>query len=119
MIAVIAAFAIWKMKHPSAEDIVLPNTIYALLIIPLTVALLFTLWITTTSHLASSGRANHEVDKSILFITLFGVLLLHTAILMASSHGDMDEFEFGLNICTIVAALLQVNHIYHNYRKQF
>ena len=82
--------------------------------IPLMVAILVTLMITTTSHLAPSVHANHEVDKSILFITFFGVVILDVALLMASPYGDKDNNEsvfFSLNLFTIVTAFLQVNKI--------
>ena len=75
------------------------------------VATLVTLAITTTSNLDSSAHGNHDVDKSILFITFFGVVMLNVALLLGSPHDKNKEESifFGLNLVTIVAAFLQVN----------
>ena len=111
MIGVIVIWVTWV--NPSDQIISMSNTDF-FLIIPLMVAILVTLTITTTSHLAPSVDGNHEVDKSILFITFFGVVMLNVALLLASPpHGDKDSSEsvfFGLNLFTIVAAFLQVNN---------
>ena len=119
----ILVIAIWVTKRSSEKDLVTPKTLFSLLIIPLTGALLLTLWITTTSDLESSGRANNEVDKSILYITFFGVVMSNAAMLMAFTHAGPKDYstrytvESGLTLSAIVAAILQVNQIYHNYWK--
>ena len=119
MIGVIVIWVTWV--NPSDQIISMSNTDF-FLIIPLMVAILLTLTITTTSHLAPSVHANHEVDKSILFITFFGVVMLNVALLLASPpHGDKDNNEsvfFGLNLFTIVTAFLQVNHIIFNFEDE-
>ena len=106
MIGVIVIWATWV--NPS-DQIVSMSNINFFLLIPLMVATLVT--ITTTSNLDSSAHGNHDVDKSILFITFFGVVMLRVALLLRSPH-DKDNEEsifFGLNLLTIVAAFLQVN----------
>ena len=108
MVGVIAIWATWV--NPS-DQIVSMSNINFFLLIPLMVATLVTLAITTTSNLDSSAHGNHDVDKSILFITFFGVVMLNVAFLLASPHDKNNEESifFGLNLLTIVAAFLQVN----------
>ena len=111
MIWVIVILVTWV--DPSDQIVSMSSTDFYLMI-PHMVAILVTLMITTTSHLAPSVHANHEVDKSILFITFFGVVILNVALLMASPYGDKDNNEsvfFSLNLFTIVTAFLQVNKI--------
>ena len=106
MIGVIVIWATWV--NPS-DQIVSMSNINFFLLIPLMVATLVT--ITTTSNLDSSAHGNHDVDKSILFVTFFVLVMLNAAVLLASPH-DKDNEEsifFGLNLLTIVAAFLQVN----------
>ena len=107
----IGVIVIWVTWVDPSDQIVSTSNINFLLLVPLIVATLVTLTITTTSHLASSAHGNHDVDKSILFITFFGVVMLRVALLLRSPH-DKDNEEsvfFGLNLVTIVAAFLQVN----------
>ena len=78
------------------------------LLIPFIPALLTTLTITTTYHLPSSMHGNHDIDKSILFIGFFGVVMLNVALTMASPLGDNDPV---LELAWLVTAFLQVNHI--------
>ena len=88
------------------------------LVIPFMPALLITLTITTTYHLPSSMHGNHDIDKSILFIAFFGVVMLTVALILASPLGDNEHVFFGLTIdffglglAWIVAAFLQVSTI--------
>merc|ERR1711971_729242 len=129
VIWVIVILVTWV--DPSDQIVSMSKTDFFLMI-PLMVAILVTLMITTTSHLAPSVHANHEVDKSILFITFFGVVMLNVALLLASPHGDKDNNAppnfnffslkpptsevnesvfFSLNLFTIVTAFLQVTQI--------
>ena len=88
------------------------------LIIPLMAALLITLAITTTYPQAqpqaqpqpSSTHGNHDIDKSILFIAFFGVVMLNVALILAPPLDDNGSF-FGLGLAWLVAAFLQVKHI--------
>jgi len=112
-IPVIGVIVIWATWVNPSDQIVSMSNINFFLLIPLMVATLVTLVITTTSNLDSSAHGNHDVDKSILFVTFFGVVMLNVAFLLASPH-DKDNEEsifFGLNLLTIVAAFLQVVQI--------
>ena len=81
------------------------------LIIPLIVGLVVTLANTVFSNLHSSAHGNHDVDKSILFITFFGVVLLNMALFLASP-GNMDkDVSAYMSLFAILAVLLQVNCI--------
>ena len=107
----IGVIVIWVTWVDPSDQIVSMSNINFFLLIPLMVATLVTLAITTTSNLDSSAHGNHDVDKSILFITFFGVVMLNVALLLGSPHDKNKEESifFGLNLLTIVAAFLQVN----------
>ena len=81
------------------------------LIIPLIVGLVVTLANTVFSNLHSSAHGNHDVDKSILFITFFGVAMLNIALFLASLRGNMDKDVAVSSNLFILAALLQVSFI--------
>ena len=95
----------------SSDPIVSINNMDFLLIIPFIPALLITLKVTTTYHLPTSMHGNHDIDKSILFITFFGVVMLTVALILASPLGDNEHVFFGLGLAWIVAAFLQVSTI--------
>merc|ERR1719432_466813 len=78
------------------------------LVIPFMPALLITLTITTTYNLPSSMHGNHDIDKSILFIAFFGVVMLNVALILASPFGDNNPV---LDLACLVTAFLQVAQI--------
>ena len=103
----IGVIVTWVIRNPSDPPVSMNNMDLALLI-PFIPALLTTLTITTYYHLPSSMHGNHDIDKSILFIAFFGVVMLNVALTMASPLGDNDPV---LELAWLVAAFLQVNHI--------
>ena len=89
----------------SSDPIVSINNMDFLLIIPFIPALLITLKVTTTYHLPTSMHGNHDIDKSILFIAFFGVVMMNVALILASMAKMILGFAW------LVTAFLQVNHI--------
>ena len=106
MIGMIVTYVLGR----SSDQIVSMNDMEFVLIIPFIPALLITLTITTTYHLPTSMHGDHDIDKSILFIAFFGVVMLNVALILAPPLDDNGSF-FGLGLAWLVAAFLQVKHI--------
>ena len=87
------------------------NNMDLALLIPFMPALLITLTITTTYHLPTSMHGDHDIDKSILFIAFFGVVMLTVALILAPPLENNEHMFFGLGLAWIVAAFLQVSTI--------
>ena len=102
----------------SSDQIVSMNDMEFALIIPFIPALLITLKVTTTYHLPTSMHGNHDIDKSILFITFFGVVMLTVALILAPPLENNEHMffglaidYFGLGLAWLVADFLQVSTI--------
>ena len=102
----------------SSDPIVSINNMDFLLIIPFIPALLITLKVTTTYHLPTSMHGNHDIDKSILFITFFGVVMVTVALILAPPLENNEHMffglaidYFGLGLAWLVADFLQVSTI--------
>ena len=107
----------WVLANPS-NQIVSMSIMDFVLIIPLVPALLITLTTTTTYHLPTSTHGNHDIDKSILFIAFFGVVMLTVALILAFPPGNNEHMffglaidYFGLGLAWLVADFLQVSTI--------
>ena len=114
MIGMIVTYVLGR----SSDQIVSMNDMEFALIIPFIPALLITLKVTTTYHLPTSMHGNHDIDKSILFITFFGVVMLTVALILAPPLENNEHMffglaidYFGLGLAWLVADFLQVSTI--------